>query len=266
MTELVFLKLGGSLITDKTTPYTIRSDKLARLVDEIHAAQTRTPNLRLVLGHGAGSFGHTAANLHGTRNGVHNEKEWRGFAEVRFQAGTLNHFVMQALHKANIPAMSIQPSAGAIAHDAKVLTWDAAPILKALSNGILPVVYGDTIFDELRGGTILSTEDLFEYLAHQLAPARILLAGLEAGVWSDFPARQQMVGKVTPKTYDAIAGKVGGSHGADVTGGMKSKVEQMLRLVGKFPQMTVQIFSGEEAGNLEKVLQGRQLGTLIASD
>ncbi|MBI1856504.1 MAG: hypothetical protein HYR93_11665, partial [Chloroflexi bacterium] len=140
------------------------------------------------------------------------------------------------------------------------------PILKALSNGISPVVYGDTIFDELRGGTILSTEDLFEYLAHQLAPARILLAGLEAGVWSDFPARQQMVGKVTPKTYDAIAGKVGGSHGADVTGGMKSKVEQMLRLVGKFPQMTVQIFSGEEAGNLEKVLQGRQLGTLIASD
>lgn len=55
----------------------------------------------------------------------------------------------------------------------------------ALANGILPVVYGDVVFDEVRGGTILSTEDLFQHLAHQLHPERVLLAGLEAGVWAD---------------------------------------------------------------------------------
>jgi len=162
--------------------------------------------------------------------------------------------------------MAIQPSAAVIAKNGAVEHWDLSPLQHALDAGIVPVIFGDMIFDNVKGGTVLSTEVLMFYLAHQIKPNRILLAGLEAAVWADFPARQQRVEKVTRKTYDAIAGKVGGSHGADVTGGMKSKVEEMLRLVEDIPQMTVQIFSGEESGNLEKVLLGEQLGTLITSD
>jgi isopentenyl phosphate kinase len=56
MDELVFLKLGGSLITDKTRPYTPRLDILALLAEQIAAA-----NVRMVLGHGSGSCWHTAA-------------------------------------------------------------------------------------------------------------------------------------------------------------------------------------------------------------
>ncbi|MCX6065672.1 MAG: hypothetical protein NT121_07955, partial [Chloroflexi bacterium] len=64
MTELVFLKLGGSLITDKTLPYTPRLDKLADLASQIAAALS-TRQLSLVLGHGSGSFGHIAAKKYG---------------------------------------------------------------------------------------------------------------------------------------------------------------------------------------------------------
>ena len=70
MRELVFLKLGGSLITDKTQAYTARLDKLADLATQIaHSLQTH-PDLRLVLGHGSGSFGHTAAKKYRTRDGL----------------------------------------------------------------------------------------------------------------------------------------------------------------------------------------------------
>ncbi len=47
---------------------------------------------------------------------------------------------------------------------------------------------------------------------------------------------------------------------------MRSKVEEMLELVRQIPNLTVQIFSGEEPGNFEKALRGQVLGTLIASD
>ena len=104
------------------------------------------------------------------------------------------------------------------------------------------------------------------YLAHHLPPQRILLAGLEAAVWADFPARRQRVPKVTRANFDSISEKIGGSHGTDVTGGMKSKVEEMLALVHDIPQLSVQIFSGEEAGNVEKVLAGEALGTIVASN
>lgn len=273
MPELILLKLGGSLITDKTLPYTPHLAQLDQLCTQIRAAQLADPGLVLVLGHGSGSFGHTAARQHRTRDGLPAQPTaeqahayWQGFAEVWLQASTLNRHVMQALHKAGIPAISMPPVAAVTAHNGKVGAWDLSPLKAALTAGLLPVVFGDVIFDTTLGGTILSTEDLFEYLAHTLQPQRILLAGLEGAVWADFPQRTQRVEKITPASFAQIKTKVGASHGADVTGGMESKVRQMLELVQANPRLTVQIFSGESDGSLLDTLSGRNIGTLIAAE
>jgi isopentenyl phosphate kinase len=222
--------------------------------------------LALVIGHGSGSFGHTAAKEYKTRDGDQGEGHyWHGFAEVWYQASTLNRHVIQAVHDAGLPAMTFSPAASVWAQDGKVSRWDVSQIQTALTNGIIPVVHGDVIFDEVKGGTILSTEDLFEHLARTLGPRRILLAGLEGAVWADFPARTQRVELITPASFEAIRAGVGGSHGADVTGGMESKVRQMLDLVGEIPGLTVQIFSGEEDGNVARALAGEHLGTIISA-
>ena len=276
MAELVFLKLGGSLITDKTHPYTVRLDKLSALAKEIHSALSANPNLRLVLGHGSGSFGHYAvkehlAPLHLPPNSANLGGEsrrdeggyWRGFAEVWYRASQLNRHVIEALHQADIPAMAIQPSASIVSKNGVIENWELSPLELALSADIVPVIYGDMVFDSIKGGAVLSTETLMFYLAHHLKPTRILLAGIEAAVWADFPTRRQRVEKVTPSSYKELANKVGGSHGVDVTGGMKSKVEEMLSLVEQIPNLNVQIFSGEEAGNVKRALIGELLGTLI---
>jgi isopentenyl phosphate kinase len=271
MAELAFLKLGGSLITDKDLPYTPRLDKLNVLAQEIKAAlcsdrlagSQKQTELKLILGHGSGSFGHTAGKKYGTRNGVHTPEEWAGFAEVRFQAAELNRHVMEALFKTGIPALSFPPSATIISRDGKVASYETAAIRMAMTNNILPVVYGDVVFDEIRGGTILSTEDVFGYLARELHPQRILLAGLEAGVWEDFPARTRLVHAISSKSYEEMRKGIGKSASADVTGGMASKVEEMLNLVQQVDGLTVQIFSAEDAGNLTRVIEGDLVGTLV---
>jgi isopentenyl phosphate kinase len=269
MAELIFLKLGGSLITDKDRPYSARLDKLADLADQIAAFLSPDGEAdpisrpRLILGHGSGSFGHTAAKMHGTRDGVHDARGWQGFAEVWYQASTLNRFVVDALHNAGIPAITLAPSANVIASDGQVALWETTPIRMALANGLLPVIHGDVVFDELRGGTILSTEDLFAHLAKQLFPNRILLAGLEAGVWEDFPARTVLINEIRPPVYAEMRLGIGASASADVTGGMAAKVEQMLALIHEVPGLTAQIFSAEESGNLARALAGERVGTLI---
>ena len=281
MTELVFLKLGGSLITDKTQAYAVRLDKLSSLTKEIHSALSSTPNLRLVLGHGSGSFGHYAVREHLTPHqhqlplnsksfgGAPQRDEggyWRGFAEVWYRASQLNRYVIEALHEADVPAMAIQPSASIVSKNGMIENWELSPLESALKAGIVPVIYGDMAFDSVKGGAVLSTEVLMFYLAQRLRPKRILLAGIEPAVWADFPKRLQRVEKVTPSSYKELASKVGGSHGVDVTGGMKSKVEEMLALVEQIQKLNVQIFSGEESGNIEDVLNGAVLGTLITRD
>ena len=277
MSELVFLKLGGSLITDKTKPYTPLLDVMDELAFQIKIALQTNSKLRLILGHGAGSFGHVPASEYRTRDGlpprstplVHRgrdetqENYWQGFAEVWYQASRLNRHVMEALHKAEVRAISLPPSSSVISSDGRVSVWDTTPIRMALASGIVPVIFGDTVFDEVRGGTILSTEDLFMYLTEALHPDRILLAGLEAAVWEDFPTRTRKVKKITPASFDEIKAGVGKSAAADVTGGMESKVRQMLELVEGHPSLTVQIFSTQKPGNLVRALKGKVLGTVI---
>jgi isopentenyl phosphate kinase len=278
MKELVFLKLGGSLITDKTQPYTPQLDVIKDVALQIATALQTHPNLRLVIGHGAGSFGHVPASEYHTRDGlprssplIHRERDesedsyWRGFAEVWYQASALNRFVMKALHKAGVRAIALPPSSSVISSNGQVLVWETTPIRMSLSSRIVPVIFGDVVFDEIRGGTILSTEDLFTHLAHALNPERILLAGIEAAVWEDFPGRTQKIEKITPGSYADVSEGVGKSSGADVTGGMQSKVDQMLELVQKDSELTVQIFSGAQPGNIVRALTGEVLGTLISA-
>jgi isopentenyl phosphate kinase len=277
MKELVFLKLGGSLITDKTQPYTPLLDVMDDLALQIKTALQTHPELRLVIGHGAGSFGHVPASEYHTRDGLppqstpltHRERDesednyWKGFAEVWYQASTLNRYVMKALHKADVRAIALPPSSSVIASDGQVSIWETTPIRMSLAAGIVPVIFGDVTYDEVRGGTILSTEDLFMRLAHALNPERILLAGLEAAVWADFPARTRKIDTITPASFEEVSAGVGKSHGADVTGGMQSKVRQMLDLAASSPGLSVQIFSGTEPGNIVRALTGEVLGTLI---
>lgn len=278
MKELVFVKLGGSLITDKTKPYTPLLDVMDDLALQIVSTLQTQPNLRLVIGHGAGSFGHVAASEYKTRAGyprssplIHRERDetedsyWKGFAEVWYQASALNHYVMDALHKAGLRTIALPPSANVIASDGQVSVWETTPIRMALAAGIVPVIFGDVVFDEVRGGTILSTETLFNHLVKALSPERILLAGLEDAVWADFPARTRRIERITPSTFDDIKHGVGKSAAADVTGGMEAKVKEMLNLAQSNPGLKIQIFSGVEPGNLARALLGETLGTEISA-
>ena len=261
--SLVFLKLGGSLITDKARPHTLRPEVLSRVVAEISAALRDDPGLHMVLGHGSGSFGHVPAKQYGTRQGVLTSQQWQGFVEVWRQAFALNKLVMEAIGRAGVQAIAFPPSAGVTARDGRPISWDLAPLQAALRAGLLPVVYGDVVFDTVRGGTILSTEDLFAYLTEQLSPERILLAGQEPGVWADYPACTRLVAEITPANLTAVAPALSGSAATDVTGGMAGKVQQSLELVKTHPSLQVLIFSGEKPGAIQQALRGETVGTRV---
>jgi isopentenyl phosphate kinase len=266
MSSVQFLKLGGSLITEKAKPHTPRMDVISRLAREIASIHTTKPGQALVLGHGSGSFGHVPARRWSTRQGVRSPEQWLGFAEVWKEADELNRLVMNAITDAGIPALSFSALSAVTAYDGKIVDWDLAPIRNALGSGLVPVVHGDVVFDSARGGTILSTEDLFKHLAKFLHPYKILLAGIEPGVWADFPVCSQLISEITPASFQRYAGTVSGSAVTDVTGGMASKVQESLELIESNPNLQVIIFSGEEPGLLGQVLSGEVYGTLLRAD
>lgn len=261
---LTFLKLGGSLITDKRESQHFHADVMRRAAQEISSARAVQPDLKLLIGHGSGSFGHVAAQKYGTMQGVHTPEEWRGFAEVAAVARELNTLVLHTLRETGLPVLDFPPSASAQCGDGKLLSMDVDPIRCALEHALVPLVYGDVAFDARRGGTIISTETIFFYLARQLHPARIMLLGEVEGV---LDRNGRIVPLITPSNLDTITVSLGGSHGTDVTGGMASKVRQMVELVEQVRGLEVRIFGGTQPGQIEEALLGQiQPGTLIKSD
>jgi isopentenyl phosphate kinase len=262
--SLQLLKLGGSLITDKTKPGTVRAEVLARLAGEI-ADVWREGDLQLILGHGSGSFGHVPAKKYGTRQGVRTPEQWRGFAEVWREADLLNRLVVDALIGAGLPAIRFAVSGAAVARAGQVAAWDLAPLRAALDAGLLPVVYGDVVFDQAWGGTILSTEDIFNLLAQELNPAQVLNAGIEEGVWADYPACTRLIPEITPANFAEVAPTLGGSSATDVTGGMASKVREMLELAEAVPGLEGWIFCGAVPRRVAEALRGKTVGTRIGA-
>lgn len=261
MGNCIFLKLGGSLITDKTGVEAVRSDVLERVALEIKRARDKNPDMRLVLGHGSGSFGHVAGAKHGTRQGVFSAEQWFGFAEVSASALRLNRIVVEALLAAGVPAMSFSPSASVHSENGRITHIAAEPIQAALAAGLLPVIHGDVAFDTIKHGTIVSTEEVMMALAPQLRPSWLLLAGETDGVYDQ---DKVIIPKISKEILPEIAPALGGSRGTDVTGGMASKVRTMLNLVEQ-QNLAIRIFSGLTPGELETILTApeKPIGTLL---
>ena len=261
------MKLGGSLITEKARQETARPDVLVRVAAEIAAALQAQPGLSLVLGHGSGSYGHFAAERYGIHRG--HPREWWGYAETAAAAARLDRLVIDTCLAAGVPVVALQPSASARTRDGELVELADWPLSELMGHRLVPVVYGDVALDETRGCSIISTEQIFAHLARRLVPRRILLAGEVDGVYTADPQRDpeaRVIPCLTPDSWQAAQRQFAGARGVDVTGGMHTKVRQMLDLVAEMPGLHVSIFSGLEPGRVKAALLGNAGGTLLEAE
>lgn len=263
MQRLTFLKLGGSLITDKNKAHTALVPQVDMLLEQLKQFIDSDPANRVLLGHGSGSFGHHAAKKYGTRDSVTTADDWLGFSEVWREARALDQIIVDRANVLGIKAICFPFSSSAMTDDHRIIDWDVTSLQNALDHGLLPIIYGDVSFDTKIGGTIVSTEEQFEYLVPQLQPQRILLAGIEPGIWRDFPVCTDLIPSLKMGDLTGFKESITGSASIDVTGGMASKVQGMFNIIAKDQTITVQIFSGKEPGSLLRALSGDAIGTKL---
>ena len=268
--EVTLVKLGGSLITDKTKPRTVAKEHVRRLAAEIAAGWSGSG---LVIGHGSGSFGHPEARAAGLagRGGCARsaaDVDRMGIARTQSAAFELHRLVVSSLVEAGVPAYSQLPSGFLTARDGEVDGPPPAPMAAALRQGLTPVTMGDVVVDRARGASIASTETVFEFLAGALVPLgievrRAVWLGVTAGV---LDGTGRLVPRVDEANIRAVSAAVGGSPAVDVTGGMEHRLAVAWRLArGGVESLIV---DGREPGLLQSVLQNRDeiaggVGTLV---
>lgn len=260
---LIFMKLGGSVITNKQGLEAPDVPVISALADDLAAARLARPADTFLLGHGSGSFGHSYAARYNIHRGLGPTDDWMGFAMTSAAALRLNRIVVDALLTAGIPALSLQPSASLGSAAGELTHWQIDTILQALDHQMVPVIHGDVAFDALQGSAIISTEALFTYLALStpIRPARIVLVG-EPAVYTADPRRDpdaRPIPLITSANIAAVLHGAGGSHAVDVTGGMRSKLEAMWQLVQALPGLEIQLI-GPTPGLLARALLGKAAG------
>lgn len=252
---VVLVKLGGSLITDKSGDASPRDAVIRRLAGEIAAGAPGSEE-RVVLGHGSGSFGHPPAAEHRLKEGANSAAELTALSRTQDRAARLHRRVVGALRAAGMDVFSVAPSSAAVADDGQPVQFALEPLVRAMEMGLMPVVYGDVMMDRERGGTIASTEAVFARLAMSLADRgwpvrRALWLGDTEGVYD---SEGRVLPEIDPESAGALLGAVSGSKATDVTGGMRHRVTVAVELASR--GVTSWIGGGRVSGALREALRG----------
>lgn len=265
MKKIIFIKIGGSLITDKNKPFTLKKKALEIVCQEIKLAQ-ETSGKRLIIGHGSGSFGHVPAQKYRTAEGAINKNSLRGIAETQAAAAKLNRVVVEKLVEIDLNAVSINPSSCYLTENSEPIKIFLEPIKKLLQFEMLPVLYGDVVLDIKKGCCILSTEKVLGGLALALKRQgflveKIIYCGKTNGV---LDKKGETIPLITADNFKDYQKIIGQSEGTDVTGGMIHKVKEALGLAREgVPGL---IIDGISNGVLSKAVLGEKvLGTEIRS-
>ena len=262
MKKLILIKLGGSVITDKSKPFTARRGVIRRLAKEIKTAKEKLGEDTLFLiGHGGGSFPHVPAAKYQTHKGLVNKDSLKGFILTSDAAIDIDRIVVKQFIAVGLRVVAFSPMSFIYASKVSL-----SPIVKCLELSLIPLVYGDVIFDQSQGFTIYSAEKILGILARKLKKTykigKIIECGDTDGVYD---SEGNTISLINSKNFKEVKKWITGSKVTDVTGGMIHKVEESLKLAKETKIPTI-LINGNKAGNLQGAILGKSTNsTLIKS-
>ncbi len=266
--SVVILKIGGSVLTDKNQASTAKPEQIRRIAAEIKAGM----GSRLVLIHGAGSFGHHQAKEFGLKTGL-NEKSIRGIMPTHNAVSALSGMIIDELYDNGVYAAPVHPLSSCVLRYGRIHYMCMGPIKQMLADGIVPILHGDVVTDKKKGIEVLSGDQLVVYLARALSAERVgigtnvdgVYTGVRMGVDHAGAKDYKIIRDITPTNLGEVKKSLSGSGGVDVTGGMYGKVMELAELAETgIPSC---VFNAERPGSVATFLKGGDVkGTLIRGE
>jgi isopentenyl phosphate kinase len=257
--KIILLKLGGSLLTDKNKPFSIRKDVVKSAVDQIIEA-----NEKLILIHGGGSFGHPLAKKYSLSKGLDKSipNQIFGVAETHQSMNKFNTYLINQFLEQKYPVLSIQSSSIFIKDFDTILTKSLDVIETALDLDIIPILYGDIILDKQGSFSIISGDQIILELCQNLTNynvSKVVFAMESDGLYivdENIKENYNLVTNCYSNELDSLELADLGQK-IDVTGGIKGKLN-FIKTICK-SKIPVQLINGLNEGYIHKSLKNQNL-------
>ena len=249
---MILIKLGGSVITDKSQYRKFNEEQTSRLCREIASANKGT-----MIVHGAGSFGHVLAKKYQLNQGLLDFGQIPAVAQVQHDARELSSLVTAELIKVGIPAVSVAPGSCFVMENGRLIINDDEALKALMHIGVMPVMFGDVVADRYKGFGICSGDQAMEVLARKFKPSAIVFVSDVDGLYTADPKKDpnaKLIKEVDRSMLDDIDSEL---TVADVTGGIRGKIEEMLQICGEGGKCV--LLNGTVPGRLESFLKGEDV-------
>ena len=256
---IILLKLGGSLLTDKNKPFSIREDIVEGSVQQIVDAKEK-----VVLIHGGGSFGHPLAKKYSIINGIDSSipNQVLGLTETHQSMNKFNSYLVNSFLEKNYPALPIQTSSIFIKDSQEISISSMEVIETALDLNILPILYGDIILDKQGSFSIISGDQIILELCRNLNRyhvSKVIFTMETDGIYVTDEKRGNNSILVTECYSDQLEDLNLTNLGQkiDVTGGIKGKINFIQKIVNN--DIPVQLINGLKENYIFRSLKNEKL-------
>ena len=149
MKPLYVIKLGGSIITDKsrTDSTVFNTGTVDRLFAEIQVFREST-SADIILVHGAGGYIHALAHKHSLTKGArHTPEGTTGCKLIHAANDQLNQLITKSATHHNITIEPVHPRKQVLQNKGRFVSLNTQKITSLLKEGSVPVLYGEMVPD-----------------------------------------------------------------------------------------------------------------------
>ena len=253
---IYLLKLGGSLLTDKNEPSSLREDVINRAIEQIIES-----NKRVVLIHGGGSFGHPIAKKYQLFKGLNTsiKNQVLGLSKTHEMMNQLNTILINKFLKKNYPVLSISPSSIFIKRSQQFILNSIDPIEISLKLGVLPILYGDIILEKDGSFSIISGDDIILELCKTLKNfeiAKVIFTIEKDGIYVKDGDSIEFASQINFDELKSVE-LADLEHKIDVTGGIGRKFE-IIKQIAEL-NIPIQVINGLKKNYILKSLKNQKL-------
>jgi isopentenyl phosphate kinase len=256
--KLTVIKLGGSILTDKSTPYTANDEIIAIIAKELKECIDLGLIEDLILVHGVGSFGHVPVFKHKLHLGFQNPDQLLAMSQTQHEINEFRLKLTQNFIGSGLPVNLLHASSFCISEKMKISGSFLDAVQGYISIGMIPLIGGDMLFDSKMGFSVGSGDQFVVLLAKHFSADEVIHVSDVDGVFTSDPKQNpdaKVIESITLDILNDIIEKTDTAPLGDVSGAMKGKLKAIMALKDEIAKGTkVKLMSMKTYGNLKSIL------------